>query len=128
MNENKFDYTYKAPTERERKTIENIKSQYEIKELPSSAYQRVVSLDKKIKKTATCISIILGTIGTLIFGLGLTCVLEWGLYVWGIIIAVVGAIPTSLAFFAYNSMIKRGKKKYGEEILRLSSEILEKED
>ena len=49
-DKNKFELTYKAPSEKERKIIESIKGQYEVNSaVPKSAYERIVKLDKKIK-------------------------------------------------------------------------------
>ena len=81
-------------------------------------------LDKKVKSTAMALAISVGTIGLLIFGLGLTMVLEWEIYLWGILVGLIGAIPCALAMPLYLLSMKKGKKKYGERILELSSELL----
>ena len=83
-NQNKFEYTYSAPSEAERREIESIRRQYE--EHPRSAeskLERLRKLDAYVKNSATCVALILGVVGLLIFGLGMAMVLEWALPVWG---------------------------------------------
>ena len=48
----------------------------------------------------------------------------WWKIVLGIILSILGAPPIAFAYPVYNTMIRRGKQKYGEEIVRLSDEIL----
>ena len=131
MNENKnntFEYSYSAPTEEEKREIASIRRQYEtVLDSPQSKFARLKALDAKVKCTATVVALILGVVGILVFGLGLTLVLEWEQLVWGIVVMLVGSVPTSLAYPAHGFFIKRGKKKYGEEILRLSKELLNRE-
>lgn len=126
---NKFELTYSAPSEKERKTIESIKGQYEINSVvPESAYARIVKLDKKIKNTATVVALVLGVIGALIFGTGLTMVLEWGIIYWGILVATLSVPFIALAKPMHSILVKSGKKKYGATIVRLSEEFLEKNE
>ena len=125
MNENKFEYTYRALSEEQKRVISSIKGQYDVKaETPVGAYEEIVRLDKKVKNTAMALAITLGVIGLLIFGLGLTMVLEWEIYLWGILVGLIGAIPCALAMPLYLLSMKKGKKKYGARILELSSELL----
>ena len=125
-DKNKFELTYKAPSEKERKTIESIKGQYEVNSaVPKSAYARIVKLDKKIKNTATTIALAFGIVGALIFGTGLTMVLEWGLIYWGILVATLGVPFIALAKPMHSILIKCGKKKHGATIIKLSEEFLE---
>ena len=122
---NQFNYKYTAPTEEERKEIQKIKNQYLAPSQNSeSKYERLKKLHAKVYQPATTVALILGIIGILIFGLGLTMVLEWGIFVWGVVVMVLGCVPIALAYPVYNLIIKSGKKKYGEEIIKLSNELL----
>ncbi len=122
--ENKFEYTYVAPTERERKEAEAIRKRY----LPESEnvdkLTKLKRLDEKVKRFPMVLSLSLGVVGTLIFGLGLTLILEWSMIVWGTMVAVVGMLPLALAYPAYKLSLTNRKRKYGAEILKLSEEIL----
>ncbi len=124
MNENKFEFTYKAPTESERRTVEAIKSQYEERTEADGDYEKLLKLDRRVKNIATIPSLAMGIIGTLIFGTGMAMVLEWNLIAWGIVVALVGAIPMASAPFFNKYLLKKAKKKYGDEIIRLSEKIL----
>ena len=123
---NTFEYTYSAPTEAEKKQIESIRRQYVAQGKVESKIDRVRRLDGKVKNTATCVSLILGIVGCLTFGLGLTMVLEWKVWLWGVVLMAIGCVPMLLAYPVYIWLFARGKKKYGDEILRLSEEILKK--
>ncbi|MBQ8178608.1 MAG: dihydropteridine reductase [Clostridia bacterium] len=122
----KFEYTYTAPTEAERREIMSIKNNY-APTLPKkeTKLERLRKLDSKVSNTATIVALILSVPGFLIFGTGMTMVLEWSLISWGIVVSAVGVIPMALAYPAYKHVLNKGKKKYGAEILKLSEELLE---
>ncbi len=125
-NKDLFEYTYSAPTEEEKKQIESIRREYSFNEKTLSPFERLKKLNAKVKNTATAVSLIFGVVGCLVFGTGLTMVLEWQIWLYGIITMLVGIIPMLLAYPAYNLTLSRGKKKYGEEIIKLSDELLNK--
>ncbi len=129
MNDKKdiFEYTYSAPTESEKKEIEIIRQKYANEGKTETPIERLKRLDAKVKTTANCVAIILGVVGCLIFGTGLTMVIEWQLWVYGIVVMTFGSLPMILAYPAYNMAFKKGKKKYGDEILKLSNQLLNKE-
>ena len=129
MQKNKFEYTYHAPSETEREEIRAIRRQF----LPTdpteiSAIERLRKLNKKVYSVPTAISIALGVFGILIFGLGMSMALEWALYVWGAIVSAVGVVPLALAYPVYGKMTEHRKQTYGEEIVRLSDELLNIQD
>ena len=126
MEQEKSTYTYVALTEEERAKVNSIKQDYLPKEEQSqeSKMQKLLALDAKVKNPPVIIGLVLGIVGTLIFGLGLTTVLEWDNLILGIIISAVGVLPMLIAYPAYKIVLKNGKKKYGKEIVKLSEEIL----
>ena len=128
MKETKFKYSYKALSETERKEVESIKELYEPKTEKEEKFERLKKLNHKVTKTPIIVSLTIGVIGCLIFGLGLAMVLEFNLVVFGVIVAVVGAIPIGLAYFFYRATLEKGKEKYGQEIISLSNELLENEE
>ena len=121
-NNDKFTYSYSAPTESERREIDGIRKQYLPKE--ESKLEKLKKLDRIVNNPPKIVGIILGVVGTLIFGLGLTMCLEWNMTAWGAVVAAVGLIPAVSAYFAYKYILRSGKQKYGAEILRLSNELL----
>jgi len=119
-----FKYTYSAPTEEERLEIESIKRQYEPKEKLETKLDKLRNLDKKVKIFPLILSLTFGIVGTLIFGLGLTLVLEWDRIILGIIVATLGLIPISIAYPTYSIIYRKNKEKYADEIIKLSDELL----
>ena len=126
MEKEKFEYSYFAPTEEEKRQVERIKLSYEETDAPKKI-QRLKSLDKVVKETPTIIALILGIIGTLIFGTGFALILEFNRLVLGIIIAFIGIMPIGLAYPLYKVVGNKLKKKYKEEIIQLADEILKEE-
>ncbi|MBQ8302848.1 MAG: hypothetical protein IJX97_04820 [Clostridia bacterium] len=126
-NKDKFTYTYSAPTEAERREIESIRRQYKPEKSEDSSIERLRRLHSKVTGSATAASLALGVSGLLIFGGGLALVLELGMMVIGIILSAIAVIPIALAYPVYNKVINDGKKRYGDEIIRLSDEILGEE-
>ncbi|MBO5440262.1 MAG: hypothetical protein J6A53_06365 [Clostridia bacterium] len=124
MGNKEFNYTYKAPTEEERREIESIKRQYEEPKTEEGKLERLRKLNNYVNGQATALALVSGILGLLIFGLGLTMVLEWSLLIWGIVVMVVGIPPMVVAYPLYNKILKRNKERYGKEILRLSEELL----
>lgn len=127
MND-KFSYKYVAPTEEERKEIDSIRRQYAPQSQTESKLDRLRRLDSIVKNTAIIWSLVLGVLGTLIFGLGLTMILEWQILPWGIVIMAIGSVPIAIAYPVYKTVLKKYKNRYGEEILRLSKELLNNSD
>ena len=121
---NQFNFKYSAPTENERKEIDSIRRQYLPEEQAESKIERLRRLDSLVKNTAIIWSLVLGVTGTLIFGLGLTMILEWSIWLWGIVLMVIGSVPMAIAYPVYKLALNKGKAKYGDEILRLSEELL----
>lgn len=130
MNEknNKFEYTYTAPTELERREINRIIKDYQPQEQADSKLAQLHRLDKRVKNTPMCIALCIGIFGALIFGLGMTLSLEWNNLIAGIIVAIVGAAPMILAHPIYKYICKINKNKYAKQILTLSEEILNEYD
>lgn len=126
--EEKFNYSYSAVTEEEKKEIERIKRQYEQKPKKESQLERLKKLDSKVKELPQILALTIGIIGTLIFGVGLTLVLEWNIPVWGVIVGVVGAIIVTLAYPSYKFHTRKLKEKYKDEIIKISNSILNEEE
>lgn len=124
-NNNKFEYNYSAPSEEERREIAAIRRQYE--EHPASPEGKLVRLrrlDASVRTVSNIVGISLGVIGILLFGLGMTLVLEWSQWLAGVICGACGAVVMLVTYPVYKAVLSHFKKKYGDEILRLSEELL----
>ena len=119
-----FEFSYSAPTEDERREVERIKRDYLSETEKERKLKRIIMLDNKVKRTPKTVALTVGTIGALIFGLGLTCVLEWDKIILGVALGVVGGIVMAIAYPIYKKVYNRNRAKYGREILRLAEEIL----
>ena len=125
---NQFNFKYTALSQEERKEIDSIRRQYSQEEKTETKLERLRRLDGLVKNTAIICSLVLGIVGTLIFGCGLTMILEWSIWLWGIVLMVIGSVPMAIAYLVYKLTLNKGKAKYGDEILRLSEELLNKSD
>lgn len=126
-NNQKYEYTYTAPTEAERKTTEEIRRRYQPRKHTETSFARLQKLDQKVRSIPMMIGLTLGIIGTLIFGGGMAIVLEKlcaHYLLVGVALSAVGLLPISFAYPAYCKAAKKCKDKYGAEILKLSDEIL----
>lgn len=121
---NQFNFKYTAPSLEERKEIDSIRRQYSPQQKTETKLERLRRLDSLVKNTAVIWSLIFGIVGCLIFGLGLTMILEWEILIWGIVVMVVGSVPMAIAYPLYKQVLNKGKENYGDEILSLSEELL----
>lgn len=128
MNDNKFTFNYSAPTREERREIEDIKKQYSGEAEVKTKIAQLRELDARVKTPPLILAICLGVAGVLIFGTGLTLALEWNKIVWGAVVMAVGCVPVACAHPLRLLLLKRNKKKYGGQIVKLSEELLNETD
>ena len=55
-------------------------------------------------------------------------ILEWSIWLLGIVLMVIGSVPIALAYPVYKRVLEKYKNRYGEEILRLSEELLNEQE
>ena len=107
---------------------ESIAKEYAPKD--NSKIVALKKLDAKAKLPATVFTYTFGIISTLIFGTGLCLAMGVigkgvpGLVV-GIILGIIGMFGCGLNYPIYSKMLEKGKKKYGNTIVRLAREISE---
>lgn len=119
-----FSYSYTAIPPEAKREVANIRNQYSATQEAFSDIDELRRLDKKVKQPPVIISLCLGIIGLLVFGIGMTFALEWNNIIVGVILGIVGIIPIALAYPAYNFFLRKGKAKYCERILEISDKIL----
>lgn len=124
MSEDKFVFNYSAPSEDERREIEDIKSQFVPSERKEDKLTKLRRLNKKVNNPPKIFAYCFGFIAILIFGTGMTMVLEWSLYVWGAVVGAVGATLMCVTYPIYKVLLARNKKRYGQEIIDLSNQLL----
>lgn len=124
---NDFKFKYEAPTTEERKEIESIRNSY-LREKTPTKLQELRSLNNKVKRIPVIVALIIGVLGTLVFGLGFAMLLEWNMIFAGIIVSIVGVIPMLSAHPIYIKIMANLKEKYADEILKISEELLNYEN
>ena len=125
MSDNdKFSYTYSAPNESERREIESIKKQYTSTPKKEDKLERLRSLNRRVTQPPMIVGLLIGILGTLVLGVGMTMSLEWNLLLWGVIVGIIGIALAAVAYPIYRAILKRNKHKYGQQIIELSDELL----
>lgn len=127
-NKDKFEFTYAAPSEQERREIESIKRQYMPASKKENKFDELRDLNKKVVQPPSIIGLTVGILGTLIMGTGMAMALELGIMVWGIIVGVIGLAIAAVAYPIYKAVLGRNKRKYGQKIIELSDELLNTQD
>jgi len=110
-NNNKFTYTYSAPTDRERKEIEKIRKQYDaVPKDSSQKAEKLRRLDSKVKNTAIVASLSVGIISSLILGLGMSLVMTFDHMLEGIVVGFMGIFGVIATPFI-NSLVSKHMKQ-----------------
>ena len=122
----KFEYSYSAPTEEERREIEDIRKYYDPAPQPESKMETLRKLNRKVTVPPKIVTSVLSIFGILLFGTGLTLILEWMLYIWGIAVSALGAAVLCAVYPVQKAYLKRNRKKYEQRIIELSDELLNK--
>ena len=119
--ESGFRYTYSA---KEQAEIKRIRSKYTPKE--ENKMEQLQRLDASATQKATMYAIIVGVIGALILGAGMSCCLVWtnSLLIPGIVIGVIGMAVLAVAYPLYNRTLKKERERIAPEILRLTDELM----
>ena len=124
-NEN-FSFHYSAQQQKE---VENIRKKYLPKE--EDRMEQLRKLHAIPTQKAQTASIVLGTIGSLVMGTGMSFAMtDIGTalgslaMIIGIVVGIVGMVLVALAYPVYNRVLKKQREKIAPEILRLSAELL----
>ncbi len=110
--------------------VQKIRTQYLGKE--GTQLDRLKELDRKVKRPANIFAYIFGSLGAIIMGSGMSLVMtDIGAtvgvaspMVTGIVVGVVGMIMAIVNYPIYNAVLKGRKKKYSEQIIAMSENIM----
>ncbi len=126
-----FNYTYSAKQQDE---IRAIRKKYSAPEEKEDKLAKLRRLDTSVTQKATTVSLILGVIGALILGSGMSLAMtnlaellnfsQNIAMLIGIPIGIVGIIFVSLAYPTYNRIVKKEREKIAPEIIRLTDELM----
>ena len=120
----KFEYEYTAVPDDERQEIERIRALYAPADDRTAKIEKLKDLNARARRPATIAAITLGVIGTIFFGLGMCLSIEWNELVFGIVLGLCGIAILAVTLPVHSHLLKKGKEKYGKEILKLSDELL----
>lgn len=119
-NKENFNYSYSAKQQDE---IKKIREKYVPKK--PDKMEQLRRLDKSVTNKGMLVSLIVGIIGSLILGTGMSMCMVWNnLFVFGIIVGIVGIAMVSVAYPLYNYVTKKECKKIAREIIKLSDELM----
>ena len=115
-----FTYTYSA---KEQEEIKKIREKYVPKE--ADKMEQLRRLDEGVTQKGPAISLVVGIIGALILGTGMSMCMVWTeLFVLGIIVGIVGIVMVSAAYPLYSYVTKKEREKIAPEIIRLTDELM----
>lgn len=128
MEQNKrFEMTYSAEQQEE---IRSIREKY-VPQKPDKM-QQLRALDAGAERKAMMYAIIVGVIGALILGAGMSLVMtDFGAALGrlsmpvGIAIGVVGLVLVALAYPLYTRTLQKEREKIAPEIMRLTDELMQ---
>lgn len=112
-------------SERDQKKAEGIRRQYVSRE--ENKMEQLRKLDSRVKLPGKIACSILGVIGALVMGAGMSLVMVWGNMAMGLALSIPGLAVLLLGFLAYYLITGSRKKKYAAEIMRLSGDVMKKE-
>lgn len=121
MNDNQYTYTYSAAEQAELKKIREKYCAHE-----ENKMEQLRRLDESATKKGTVISLLVGILGCLILGTGMSCVMVWGdrLFLPGVVIGALGIVCVACAYPVYIRITKVERERIAPEILRLTDELM----
>lgn len=126
-----FSYTYSA---KEQAEIQKIRDKYEKPTAEEDKMTQLRRLDASVHSKATAVALVLGIIGALIMGCGMSLIMtDIGAILGapsnlamliGVPIGIVGMVLVCLAYPVYNRKVKKEREKIAPEIIRLADELM----
>ena len=128
-NNEGFNYTYSA---KEQEEIKAIRKKYAASEEAEDKMTQLRRVDASVYSKASAAALVVGIVGALIMGIGMSLVMtDIGAVlgtvlamVIGIGIGVIGIVLVCLAYPIYNRTLKKEREKIAPEILRLTDELM----
>lgn len=124
-----FRFTYSASEQEE---LKKIRQKYQPQE--ESKMDRLRRMDAEVTRKGTMASILLGVIGALVMGTGMSFLMsDFGemlgmsanvTLVAGCVTGIIGIIGICLAYPVYRWMVKKEREKIAPEILKLTEELM----
>lgn len=132
QNENKsegFSYTYSA---KEQTELKRIRDKYTPQ--GESKLERLLRLDKSTTHRARIVALVLGILGAIILGCGMSLIMtdiadyigisEGNVMKIGIPIGLVGCLLAAIAYPIYRHILKKDRERLAPEIMQLTDELM----
>ena len=128
-NKESFEFTYSA---KEQEEIKRIRNKYAVPEETEDKMAQLRRLDASVYSKATTAALVIGIIGALVMGLGMSIVMtDIGAalgtilaMIVGVGIGVIGIVLICLAYPMYTRTLKKEREKIAPEIIRLTDELM----
>ena len=122
-NNDRFEYTYSAMQQDE---IERIRRKYMPKE--TDELDELRRLDAEVTRPGTIAGLVLGIVGTLIFGAGMSMALVWTdtMLVAGVLVGIAGFVVLGMAYPMYHKITEKQRAKIAPQILELTEQMSRK--
>lgn len=119
-----FEYTYSA---NEQEEVRRIREKYLPPEERVTKMEQLRKLDASVTRKGTIAAIAVGTVFTLIMGIGMCCCMVWTseLMIPGIIIGLIGMVGAGLAYPLYNHITRKERERLAPQILKLTEELMQ---
>lgn len=102
----------------------NIAQKYQKKPESVNKIELLRKLDRSVTSIPSFISLTVGIIGILIFGVGMCCWLVWtDLFALGVVLGIIGAAVCIVNYPVYSKMVAAKKEELAPQIIQLSNEI-----
>ncbi len=108
--------------EQDKNRAEKIRSRYVSR--TDNKMEQLQKLDNKVKLPGKLLACILGVIGALVMGAGMSMVMVWENMTLGLIFGISGLIMMILAYPIYSIITNSRKKKYADDIIRLTDDLI----
>ena len=119
MADKKMIYSYSS---RENEEINEILKKYLPEQETDSAAKSIKKIDRSVTGRAAAAGITAGIIGVLVFGFGMSCVLET-LFAVGVLTGILGIAIAAAAHPLYKYVLKKERQKAAPAILRLAKPL-----
>ena len=128
-NKESFEFTYSA---KEQEEIKKIRNKYTVPEETEDKMAQLRRLDASVYSKATTAALVIGIIGALVMGLGMSLVMtDIGAalgtilaMIVGVGIGVIGIVLICLAYPMYTHTLKKEREKIAPEVIRLTDELM----
>lgn len=101
---------------------QSIQKQYISRE--DNKLEQLKRLDSRVKAPGKVVASLLGVVGALTMGAGMSFVMVWENMMTGLILGIPGVAVLLLAYPVYKLIIGSRKKKFAAEVIKLSNDLM----